>query len=37
MEDPDSKPTIEELGNAMTEMVFWKAPGSYGIPADLFR
>ena len=37
MDDLETKPTVEELSKAITEMAFWKAPGSDGIPADLFR
>ena len=37
MEDLDSEPTIECLSKAITQMAYWKAPGSDGIPADLFR
>ena len=37
MDDLDSEPTIEELRTAITEMVSWKALGSGGKPADLFR
>ena len=37
LDDLDTKPTVKELGKAITEMVSWKAPGSDGIPVDLFR
>ena len=32
-----TEPTIEELSKSITKMAYWKAPDSYGRPADLFR
>ena len=37
MNDLDTEPTIEDISKATIEMTSWKAPGSDGIPADLFR
>ena len=36
IDDLDSKQTIKELSKAINKMASWKAPGSDGIPADLF-
>ena len=37
IDDLNSEPTLKELSKTITDMASWKAPGSDGIPAELFH